>query len=102
MTVVTALAVSWKPLMNSNPNAINSARAKHARWAGGRPERAFQSDIGSSLGTGARRDTRRVRDGGVFALIVIRGRSGSPRAGRTPAAGQQHPSLAEGVRVTLG
>src|SRR4051812_16989685 len=44
MTVVTALAVSWKPLMNSNPNATISATAKYTLLAIGSPERASQSD----------------------------------------------------------
>src|SRR6478736_643224 len=46
MTVVTALAVSWKPLMNSNAKAMR--RAKNSKSIGpvARPERASQNDIG--------------------------------------------------------
>jgi hypothetical protein len=45
MTVVTAFAVSWNPLMNSNPNAMNSAIAKKILFGRGISASASQSDI---------------------------------------------------------
>jgi hypothetical protein len=50
MTVVTALAVSWKPLINSNANAIKSARKRSRIGPVVRPERASQNVIGRPVG----------------------------------------------------
>ncbi len=45
MTVVTALAVSWKPLMNSNANATNSARSRNTSGTKASDDAASQKFI---------------------------------------------------------
>src|SRR5215207_4630081 len=53
MTVVTALAVSWNPLMNSNPNATSRARKKNTSGQKPRSPTAFQNVIHEPLSTEA-------------------------------------------------
>src|SRR3954452_3172319 len=45
MTVGTALAVSWNPLMNSNPNATARATAKKIWFGSGSPAKASHRDV---------------------------------------------------------
>jgi hypothetical protein len=47
--VVTALAVSWNPLMNSNPKAIASANRRKSKLIKGKLEAEVNNSMGISF-----------------------------------------------------
>src|SRR5262245_48131603 len=60
MTVVTALAVSWNPLMNSKANATNRATARKISGPAGKLRAASQKFIKGSVGEPAGQSRERV------------------------------------------